>query len=78
LTTIPPQITKIAFLNSPCYETPNKCDKKIEQSNRGRKKTAGKKTTFFVMSPDGFFLKEKKVFIVFLNSPCYETPKKRD
>jgi hypothetical protein len=27
------------------------------------------------MSPDGFF--REKVFFVFLNSPCYETPKKR-
>jgi hypothetical protein len=34
-----------------------------------------KKTTFFVMSPDGF--SRKKFFFVFLNSPCYETPKKR-
>jgi hypothetical protein len=45
-------------LNSPCYETPKNAIKKIEQNNRGRggKKTEEKQATFFVMSPDGFFL----------------------
>jgi hypothetical protein len=39
------------------------------------KQLEGKKAAFFVMSPDGLF--RQKVFFVFLNSPCYETPKKR-
>jgi hypothetical protein len=46
---------------------------------RGKKKSSkttegggGGKAAFFVMSPDGFF---RNIFIVFLNSPCYETPK---
>jgi hypothetical protein len=45
-----PAIFFIAFLNSPCYETPENAIKKIEQNNRGRKKEngGGKKTTFFV------------------------------
>jgi hypothetical protein len=65
----------IAFLNSPCYETPRTffiAIKKTEPepNNRGRKKkTDEKKVTFFVMSPDGFF----RVFEL----PGYETPKKR-
>jgi hypothetical protein len=63
----------IAFFNSPCYETPKNAITKIEQNNRGKKKkTEGKKATFFVMSPDVFF----GFFFVVLNSPCYETPKK--
>jgi hypothetical protein len=50
--------------------------KKIEQNNRGlKKKTEEKKAAFFVKSPDGLF--RGKVFFVFLNSPCHETPKKR-
>jgi hypothetical protein len=40
-----------------------------------KKKRRKKKPHFFVMSPDGFF--REKVFFVFLNSPCHETPKKR-
>jgi hypothetical protein len=39
-----------------------------------RKKTEEKNPAFFVMSPGGLFRGKK---IVFLNSPCYETPKKR-
>jgi hypothetical protein len=68
----------IAFLNSPCYETPkNAIKKKSNKTTEGKtKKTEEKKTAFFVMSPDGHFF-GKKVFFVFLNSPCYETPKKR-
>jgi hypothetical protein len=68
----------IAFLNSPCYETPKNATKKSKKSNKttgGKKKTEEKKAAFFVMSPDGFF--RGKVFFVFLNSPCYETPQKR-
>jgi hypothetical protein len=46
---------------------------KIEQNNRGReKKTEEKKPKFSVMSPAAFF---GFLFLVFLNSPCYETPK---
>jgi hypothetical protein len=37
------------------------------------KKTEEKKTYFFVMSPGGFV--SWKTIIMFLNSPCYETPK---
>jgi hypothetical protein len=65
----------IAFLNSPCYETPKNAIKQIEQNNRGREKKNRKqktKATSFVMSPDGFLW----IFVfVFLNPPCYETPK---
>jgi hypothetical protein len=43
-------------LNTPCYETPKNAIKKIEPNNRGKnKKWTGKKKTFFVTSPDGFF-----------------------
>jgi hypothetical protein len=55
-----------------------KRDKKISnQTTEGQKqnKNGRKKATFFVMSPDGIF--RKTIFLVFLNSPCYETPKKR-
>jgi hypothetical protein len=46
--------------------------KKSNQTTEGeRKKTKIK--PHFVMSPDGFF---RILFFVFLNSPCYETPKK--
>jgi hypothetical protein len=66
----------MAFLNSPCHEKPKNAIKKFEQNNRGiKKKTEEKKAAFFVMSRDGLF--RKKVFFVFLNSPCYETPKNR-
>jgi hypothetical protein len=54
----------IAFLNSPCYETPKNAIKKSNQTTEGEnKKTDEKKPTFFVMSPDGFF--RKKLFRVF-------------
>jgi hypothetical protein len=50
--------------------------KKSNKTTEGKKKkTEEKKAAFFVMSPDGFF--REKSFFVFLNSPCYETPKKR-
>jgi hypothetical protein len=53
-----------------------KRDKKIEQKQpREKKKNGGNKTRIFCDEPDGLF--RKKVFFVFLNSPCYETPKKR-
>jgi hypothetical protein len=45
--------------------------KKSNKTTEGGKKTEGKKAAFVVMSSDGFF--SKKVFSVFLNSPCYET-----
>jgi hypothetical protein len=49
--------------------------KKSNKTTEGeKKKTEEKKAAFFVMSRDGLF--RKKVFFVFLNSPCYETPKK--
>jgi hypothetical protein len=56
----------MAFLNSPCHETPkNAIKQKIEQNNRGReKKNGGKKAAFFVMSRDGLFRK-KSFFRVF-------------
>jgi hypothetical protein len=51
----------MAFLNSPCHETPKNAIKKIEQNNRGRKKkTEGKKAAFFVMSRDGLFRNKLK------------------
>jgi hypothetical protein len=56
-----PRFFLIAFLNSPCYETPKTAIKQIEQNNRGRKKTEEKKT-FFVMSPE-------KSFVVFFELP---------
>jgi hypothetical protein len=46
----------------PLFRNAQKRDKKIEQNNRGRKKNGGKKATFFVMSPDGFFLFFSRVF----------------
>jgi hypothetical protein len=51
-----------------------KRDKKIEQNNRGRKQKqngGGEKNIF--CEPRTNFV--EKVFIVLLNSPCYETPK---
>jgi hypothetical protein len=59
----------IAFLNSPCYETPKNAIKKnrAKQPWVKKKKTEGKKAAFFVMSPDGFF--RKKVFFVFFELP---------
>jgi hypothetical protein len=48
---------------------------RTKQPRVKKKKTEEKKAAFFVMSPDGFF--REKVFFVFLNSPCHETPKKR-
>jgi hypothetical protein len=69
----------IAFLVSPCYEpyeTPKNAIKKtLNKTTEGEKNRRKKKAAFFVMSPEGFF--QEKVFPVFLNSPCYETPKKR-
>jgi hypothetical protein len=50
----------IAFLNSPCYETPKNAIKKPTKTTEGekRKKNGGeKKPHFFVMSPDSFFEK---------------------
>jgi hypothetical protein len=63
------------FLNCPCYETPKNAIKKksSKTTEGGKKKTEGEKATFFVMSRDGLF--EEKVSFVFLNFPCYETPK---
>jgi hypothetical protein len=48
-----------------------KRDKKKNRTKQPREK----KAAFFAMSPDGFF--RKFCFFVLLNSPCYETPKKR-
>jgi hypothetical protein len=43
-----PRFFLIAFLNSPCYETPKKRDKKkIVQNNRGIKQTGEKKSHIF-------------------------------
>jgi hypothetical protein len=65
----------MAFLNSPCHETPkNVIKKKSNKTTEGeKKKPEKKKAAFFVMSRDGLFRKKKSVF---LNSPCCETPKK--
>jgi hypothetical protein len=66
----------MAFLNSPCHETPKNAIKKNRTKQPWeKKKTEEKKAAFFVMSRDGLF--RKKVFFRVLNSPCYETPKKR-
>jgi hypothetical protein len=63
-------------LNSPCYEPPKKRDKKIERNQpREGKKNGRKKTRIFGDEPRWIF--SKKSFFMFLNSPCYETPKKR-
>jgi hypothetical protein len=83
-----PRFLFVVFLNSPC-ETPktktkNAIKKTIAQNNRGGPegpregggKRRGKKTIFFVMSPDGFFSENKYRFFFYF--PCYETPKKRD
>jgi hypothetical protein len=66
----------IAFLNSPCYETPKKRDKTNRAKQpREEKKTEEKKAIFFVMSPDGFFLKKKcRVF----EPPLLRNAQKRD
>jgi hypothetical protein len=59
------------------HETPKPKDvgKKIRAKQpRGRGgggRRRGGKPTFFAISRDGFFF----YFVVFLNSPCYETPK---
>jgi hypothetical protein len=55
----------IAFLNSPCYETPKNAIKTKSNKTTGgkKKKTEGKKAAFFVMSPDGF--RKKRFFRVF-------------
>jgi hypothetical protein len=46
----------IAFLNSPCYDTPKNAIKKIEQNNRGfKKKNGGKKAAFFCDEPRWIF-----------------------
>jgi hypothetical protein len=45
----------------PLFRNAQKRDKKTEQNNRGREKKRGKKAQMF--------------FCVFLNSPCYATPK---
>jgi hypothetical protein len=45
----------IAFLNSPCYETPKKRDKKNKQHKNNRGRGGGGAHTLFVMSPDVFF-----------------------
>jgi hypothetical protein len=50
---------------------------RAKRPGEGEKKTEEKKAAFFVVSPDGLFW-GKSFFSVFLNSPCYETPKKRD
>jgi hypothetical protein len=59
----------IAFLNSPCYETPKNAIKKnrTKQPRVKKKKTEEKKAAFFVMSPDGFF--RKKVFFCVFELP---------
>jgi hypothetical protein len=67
----------MAFLNSPCHETPKNAIKKNNSTtyNKGRgKKTEGKKSRIFCDEPRWTFF---DFFSVFLNSPCYETPKKR-
>jgi hypothetical protein len=57
----------MAFLNSPCHETPkNAIKKKIEQNNREpreKKKNRGKKSRIFCDEPMDFF--EKKFFACF-------------
>jgi hypothetical protein len=66
----------IAFLNSPCYETPKNVIKKnqTKQPREGGKKNGGEKSRIFCDEPRWIF---SDFFFVFLNSPCYETPKKR-
>jgi hypothetical protein len=67
----------MAFLNSPCYETPkNAIEKKSNNTNRarGKKKTEEKSPAFFVMSPDEFFLFEF-FFCVFLTPLVTKRPK---
>jgi hypothetical protein len=63
----PPHFCFIAFLDSPCDETPknamNKTGKTTEGGGKKRRKT---KATFFVMSSDDFFSEN--------NPPCCKTP----
>jgi hypothetical protein len=67
----------IAFLNSPCCETPKNAIKKNRtpnETNRGREKKNGrKKAAFFVMSPDGLF----RVFELPLLRNAQKTPQKK-
>jgi hypothetical protein len=70
----------VAFLNSPCYETTKrpktrlkKMSKTIEKERK--EKNEETKAVFFVMSQDGFF---EQFVLGFLNSPCHETPQKRE
>jgi hypothetical protein len=63
-------------LNSPCYETPKNAIKKIEQNNRGRKKTGGNKNHIFCDEPRWIFWK-KTGFRVF-ELPLLRNAQKRD
>jgi hypothetical protein len=52
-----PRYFFIAFLNSPCYETPENVINKSGKTTEARKKEngGGKPPHLFVMSPDVFF-----------------------
>jgi hypothetical protein len=69
----------MAFLNSSCYETPKNAMKKIEQNQarNGGGETEEKKGRVFCDEPRWTFSKKCCFFQMFLNSPCYETLKKR-
>jgi hypothetical protein len=47
--------------------------KSSKTTEEEKKKTEGKKAAFFCDEPRWIF--RRKGFVVFLNSPCYETPK---
>jgi hypothetical protein len=71
-----PAIVSIAFLNSPCYETPKNVIEKnrTKQPGEGKKQPEEKNPRIFCDEPRWAFW--ATVFFMFLNSPGYETPKK--
>jgi hypothetical protein len=68
----------MAFLNSPCHETPKNAIKKIEQNNRGRRKKNGEKKAAFFDEPrwtfSNFFF---RVFELPLLRNAQKTPLKK-
>jgi hypothetical protein len=62
------------FFYSPCHETPKDTVKNNRAKQpREKKKKRRKKGHIFCDEPR--WTVSKKTIIVFLNSPCYETPK---
>jgi hypothetical protein len=65
-------------ISGSCPKNAIKTNRATSKTTEEEKKNGGKKSHVFFNEHRWIFLKIVLSFVVLLNSPCYETPKKRD